>query len=636
MINSYIKCQEINKSYDGRKIINNFSYRFLNHGLYVIYGESGSGKTTLLNIISGAISFEGGKIDIFDKTFPKQVDENIAKENMAYITQNCHFVDYLNILDNLKLSTNDKASIKKIESYLKIFNIIDIKNKYPYQISGGEAERVAIISALLNNKKIILLDEPTASLDELNKQIVLNLLNKLKENYLIICATHDNSLKSIADKIIEYPFLSYVVEGEQQKLKKTKRHKPFLLPFILKQFIYKKSEKKSAIYLILALIVCFLIIFFCFDSKAKIEKSLLEYNKVNFVQFYCNVNSKDYCSSILKKYGVIGEMYDYESNELLFIENNNEELPSDNYLKRTLPYEKNLFPLQNKIIYGHYFENENDIIIGIDLAKELNENIQGLINTEYKVNVFDKVETFRIVGILDDVKDNIYMKSLLVIPENNYIYLNSKYMDKYKADERIGLSENNYHGLHLVAYFDNNDKLYAFLKDYEDYFSKYGIGNYEVSTIPMNFNFAEYNLFITSVKTYLTPTIIIVFLVALIFFFQIEYIKNYYQKHILAVYNYYGYKWKTIFLNNIISTLLYISCLFWLSFGISILLSNILNPILLKYKLVSYIAFLVDINSIIKLYICLIILSMIMSFINTLILKKKGWIFVLNEGEDLL
>ena len=73
--------------------------------------------------------------------------------------------------------------------YLQLFNIEQLKYKFPNQISGGERQRVALIRALLKHNSIIILDEPTASLDEDNKKIILNILNKLKHNHLIICAT---------------------------------------------------------------------------------------------------------------------------------------------------------------------------------------------------------------------------------------------------------------------------------------------------------------------------------------------------------------------------------------------------------------------------------------------------------------
>ena len=454
---------------------------------------------------------------------------------------------------------------------------------------------------------------------------------------------HDEDLKSIADDIITFPFdnINDISSNNQTKelsLKNDKKNKIILFPYMLKQYIYKENNKKSAFYLSIALIVCFLIIFFCYDSKTKVEKSLLEYNKVNFVQLYCNVKVKDYCESKLKDAGAISSSYDYRENDLIFYDEDLSGVASDKYLKNTLPFDENIFPLKDKIIYGKYFENENDVIIGIDAAKELSDNIENLINSSIELNIFGKIETFRIVGILDDVTNSIYMEAMFNGVSNYYIYMNSKYMEQFKSDKRISLSVNNYNGIYLHAYFDNVDKLYTFLKDNEDSFRKNGELNtdYEISTVPFDFNFIKYSLFITSVKTYLTPTVIIVFLASLLFYFQIEYIKNYYQKHILAVYNYYGFSWINIFINCIITTIIYISIIYLISFILSIILSNILNIIFMKNHFVSFILFLTDYTTIRDLYLVLIVLSIVMSLINTFFLKKKGWLLSLSEGDDLL
>ena len=91
-----ISINNISKKYDQDYVIKDFSYDFLDRGLYILFGKSGSGKTTLLNIISGAISFDSGSINIYDKKYEGNV--NYDNNLIAYITQNTYFINYLTVL----------------------------------------------------------------------------------------------------------------------------------------------------------------------------------------------------------------------------------------------------------------------------------------------------------------------------------------------------------------------------------------------------------------------------------------------------------------------------------------------------------------------------------------------------------
>ncbi len=622
--NYLISINNISKKYDQNVVLNNYSYLFKENGLYLLFGFSGCGKTTFLNILSGATSFDKGSINIGNNIFNNKVNDNFAINHVAYITQNNHFINYLTIYDNLLLVLDKKENKEIIDKYLKQLNILDVKNKYPNQISGGEAERVSLIIAILKNYKIILLDEPTSSLDPKGCEKVLDLLNELKKDRLIICATHDEKLKNIADEIIYFPLISQknkninIIDLNYNKVQKRS-----VIPFLLKQFLYKNSEKKSTIYLLLIMILCFLVIFYCFDSHTKLNKTLIDYNDINFVNFYCNLNNEDYCANILEEYNAVDVMYSYGSNAYDIDDSND-------FLKETLPYDENLFLQKDKIIYGTYFKDINDVILGIDVAKELSDNPKDLINTTIILQMPEGKVEFNIVGIIDSGNDNLYMKSLF-LQYDYYVFLNSKYTEQYMYDDLIGLSEKNYNSTYLTAFFDNVDDLYRFLHDFEN--EKFGS---KIATIPFNLNYTKYTLFIGSVQIYAKPILIVTFLIALIFFFQTEYIKNYYQRYIYAVYNYFGYKWSSIISSNIIYIVFQISTIYFSAFLISIILSKILNFIAMKYNILVYLPFLTDYYNCFILYIWMIILTTLLSFINILVIKKKGWITVISEGDDLL
>ena len=97
-----------------------------------------------------------------------------------------------------------KEKTTKIKKYLKGFEVIDKISSYPNELSGGERQRIAIIMALLQNRKIILLDEPTANLDYKNSKKIIDLLQELKKDCLIICATHDSDFLPVADAVIDF------------------------------------------------------------------------------------------------------------------------------------------------------------------------------------------------------------------------------------------------------------------------------------------------------------------------------------------------------------------------------------------------------------------------------------------------
>ena len=170
-------------------------------------GPSGSGKTTLMNIIglldkpdTGIITFRGASLANFTE------DESAAYRNMniGFVFQDHLLLPYLTISDNIFLPLlASKYSIEELsvkEQYIKLLmgktGISDLKDQYPYRISGGEAQRVALVRALANSPSILLADEPTGSLDAKNAEILGELLLEMNREYgiTIILATHSIDL----------------------------------------------------------------------------------------------------------------------------------------------------------------------------------------------------------------------------------------------------------------------------------------------------------------------------------------------------------------------------------------------------------------------------------------------------------
>ncbi|ERJ24301.1 Oligopeptide transport ATP-binding protein OppF [Campylobacter concisus UNSW1] len=171
-----------------------------------ILGQSGSGKSTLAKLISFSEPKSGGKIYINDKEI---TDKNELKKDIRYILQNQE--------QALNPALKVKTAIAHVRSYLKLsfsenelkellanLNLKDeILDKYPSQLSGGEATRVGILLALLSKPKILICDEITSGLDNETKQKIINLLLSLDEKISIIFITHDIlSAMKIAQKVL--------------------------------------------------------------------------------------------------------------------------------------------------------------------------------------------------------------------------------------------------------------------------------------------------------------------------------------------------------------------------------------------------------------------------------------------------
>lgn len=196
------------------KAVENISFN-VNVGEFVaIVGPSGCGKTTILNIIGGLLPKSGGKILLNGEEIYTENKKNNFNSNIGYMFQKDHLFEWRTIFDNVKLGlefdkTLTKKEKKEKEKYilflLEKYGLIDFKNKYPRELSGGMRQRVALIRTLVLNPKLLLLDEPFSALDFQTRLKVCDDISNIisKENKTAILVTHDISEAiSLADKII--------------------------------------------------------------------------------------------------------------------------------------------------------------------------------------------------------------------------------------------------------------------------------------------------------------------------------------------------------------------------------------------------------------------------------------------------
>ena len=173
--------------------------------MVAITGVSGSGKTSLLNCMGLIKDVSSGKIYINNKdcTCLQEKDKISFWENTAtFIFQDYGIIDEESVLYNITFS-NKKSNQNKAKAYLEKVGLKEKANNIASTLSGGEKQRLGIARALYKKAKIIFADEPTASLDEKNRNIIINLLRECVNNgILVVVATHDDRLSQSCDKII--------------------------------------------------------------------------------------------------------------------------------------------------------------------------------------------------------------------------------------------------------------------------------------------------------------------------------------------------------------------------------------------------------------------------------------------------
>lgn len=216
MMKEILRLEHIQKFYGNQgnltKAISDISFS-VNSGEFVgIMGASGSGKTTLLNCISTIDTVSAGHIYLDGADVTEIREKELARfrrENLGFVFQDFNLLDTLTISENiaLALTINKVPELQiagKVQEMAQSLNIIDILDKYPYQVSGGQKQRCACARAIINNPKLILADEPTGALDSHSSQMLLGTMQSINERLgaTILMVTHDAFSASYAGRIL--------------------------------------------------------------------------------------------------------------------------------------------------------------------------------------------------------------------------------------------------------------------------------------------------------------------------------------------------------------------------------------------------------------------------------------------------
>ena len=267
----------VSKSFGKQQILSNLNYTFASLGLIYITGESGSGKTTLFNLISGFDKEATGKILIDNFNILKMKNSLMSGYHYSIcglIFQDAHFVPYLNIAENFNLVAGKNYSrINRFKEYLYKFKVEHAYNRYPYQLSGGELQRVSLARTLAFDYQIILADEPTGSLDTETAELVNHELKKASKEKLVIVVTHN--YKHINKSTLNLTLNNGKLLGSKSKKETSKditfkfKKMDFRLSFKLNFISFKQHPLIS-----LVSVVTFSFIFFIFIAATLVYENL--------------------------------------------------------------------------------------------------------------------------------------------------------------------------------------------------------------------------------------------------------------------------------------------------------------------------------------------------------------------------
>lgn len=204
-----IHVEKLTKKYDEKTVLDQLNLDVKDFQVMALIGASGSGKSTLLRLIAGMEDFESGRLAINGETLDA-VDIHAFRKKVGFVFQDHNLFNHLSVMENLllvleKVHKKKRSEIEPVlEKLLDQFGLLEHSHKMPHQLSGGQSQRVSIVRALSIDPDIILLDEPTSSLDPILTYEVLKAVEQLagqKRDFIIV--THEIGFaRQIADYVV--------------------------------------------------------------------------------------------------------------------------------------------------------------------------------------------------------------------------------------------------------------------------------------------------------------------------------------------------------------------------------------------------------------------------------------------------
>ena len=430
---AYLELRKVSFAYytqnSKTSILEDASFIFPNIGLVCIEGESGSGKSTVLNLLANYIKPNKGNIV-----------KNYNDEEVGFVFQDFHLIDHLNVIENILLPKIVNGSLKKdgykqAKKLLSTINLSNLENRKISELSYGQQARISLVRGLIGNKKVLLLDEPTANLDVENSIQIMEIIKEISKTKLVILVTHNKSLsqkysdyivhienkKLICNKIIQNRESNKILTKKQ--LAKVKLKESLFLAYsFFKTRILKVSL--SLVFISICFSIVSVLVNLSFNSKSQLQTYLSNNFDYNLLEIQ---EKKEYELDNQEMSLIKMDKLSFESENILKSYFPDIEIyltleyfiPGVNYIKSNSEYidEKiyfcPCFPSENKLDEGDIPKSYFDVVVNRDFLEILNLNNyskSGLsfqhslqIKSYYASNeVIDKLDisiNFNIVGI---------------------------------------------------------------------------------------------------------------------------------------------------------------------------------------------------------------------------------------------
>ena len=206
-----IEAEKIYKEYGEKEarvpVLKGVSLHIEDGDFVVLLGPSGSGKSTLLNVLSGLEKPDEGSVNYDGTDISGLSDELLTlfrKENIGFIFQQYYLLPNLTVDKNVKMGA-DLAGNKEYRKMIEAVGLSEKLYKYPYELSGGEQQRVSVARALAKKPKVLFLDEPTGALDEETGRMVMDYICKMQEQlgFTVIMVTHNANIADMAKTVMK-------------------------------------------------------------------------------------------------------------------------------------------------------------------------------------------------------------------------------------------------------------------------------------------------------------------------------------------------------------------------------------------------------------------------------------------------